>query len=176
MDDSLVILFLDVPDFPGYRVGSDGHVYSYKIRKKIDFTVKPKKLKAHPYSTGKYLHVGLRRDGKTFTKSIHRLVCSAFNGPAPVGSDCSHINGDDKDNRPSNLIWESRKKNCLRKISHGTDDCGSRNKRAMFTKEDILQIRKLLKDGTTHKDISRKFDCDERDIGKIKRGERYARD
>ena len=169
------VLFLDIPGFPGYRAGSDGHIYSYKVRTKIDFSLVPKRLKAHPYSTGKYLFVVLRRNGKSFPKSVHRLVCEAFTGPCPKGFDCSHLNGNDMDNRPENLIWETRKQNISRKVVHGTDDCGHKNSRALFDQKQISNIRRLLSLGATAREIAVKFNCNERTIGKIKRGEHYAR-
>jgi hypothetical protein len=73
------------------------------------------------------------------------------------------------------LTWETRKENIGRKIVHGTDDCGHKNSRALFDQGQVNKIRRLLSLGITAREIGRKFNCDERAIGKIKRGERYAR-
>lgn len=48
--------------------------------------------------------------GKTY--KVHRLVCEAFHGPAPDGRPvCMHINENNQDNRPSNVMWGTPKEN-----------------------------------------------------------------
>ena len=156
----------DLKDYPGYKAGSYGHIYSYK-------NIYPRKLKSHTYSTGKYLFVGLRKDGKTYLRSVHRLICETFNGKPNENQDASHLDGNDKNNLPENLIWENRSKNCHRKKEHGTDDIGVKNKRAMFNIEQIIQIKKWLSEGVTCREIGKRMNCNDRNIGKIKRGEHY---
>src|SRR5690606_34466884 len=41
--------------------------------------------------------------GKTYR--VHRLICEAFNGPAPDGYVCMHLDEDASNNRPENLAW-----------------------------------------------------------------------
>lgn len=48
--------------------------------------------------------------GKTY--KVHRLVCEAFNGPAPVDSPvCMHVDENAANNRPYNLAWGTQKEN-----------------------------------------------------------------
>lgn len=48
--------------------------------------------------------------GKTY--KVHRLICEAFNGAAPVGSDvCMHLDENSANNRPDNLAWGTQKEN-----------------------------------------------------------------
>lgn len=47
--------------------------------------------------------------GKTYR--VHRLICEAFNGPAPEGSVCMHIDEDSANNKPENLAWGTQKEN-----------------------------------------------------------------
>lgn len=47
--------------------------------------------------------------GKTY--KIHRLICEAFNGPAPKGAVCMHLDSNYKNNRPENLAWGTQKEN-----------------------------------------------------------------
>lgn len=155
-------------EYPGYAAGADGHIYSYK-------SSCPRRLVGRPNGLGKYLFVSLRVRGQTIERSVHSLVCRAFHGERPTGHTVSHENGDDKDNRPWNLRWRTHSDNCRKKIEHQTDDSGTRNSRALFDEKQILKIRKWLSDGVTSRDISRRMGCDERVIGKIKRGERYVR-
>lgn len=169
------LILKEIPDFSGYKAGSDGYIYSYLNTKLggYNYNKKPKKLKGSPFSTGRYLRVVLRKNGKSYTVSVHRLICKTFNGESKNGLDCSHLDGNDKNNVPTNLVWETRKDNLNRRKDHGTEDIGIKNSRALFNLEQLLQIRKWLKDGVFANEIARRMDCNERDIGKIKRGERY---
>lgn len=170
------LVLKEIEGFPGYKAGSDGHVYSYhRVGKgsRSGFSKIPKKLKSGTDSLGKYLLVVLRKDGKSYTKTVHRLICEAFKG-TPIGEqDSSHLDGDNKNNVPENLIWESRSSNCHRKKVHGTHDIGFKNKRALFNLTEIVQIKKWLSEGITAREISKRMKCNDRAIGKIKRGERY---
>lgn len=54
-------------------------------------------------------------------RSIHRLVCEAFHGPAPADKPWAlHRNGDHRDNRAENLYWGSPQDNVDDMIRHGT--------------------------------------------------------
>jgi hypothetical protein len=62
-----------------------------------------------------YLTVVLRADGGYKMFGVHRLVCDAFHGAPPSPRhQPDHINGDRKDNRPSNLEWVTPKENVRR--------------------------------------------------------------
>lgn len=47
--------------------------------------------------------------GKTYR--VARLVCEAFNGPAPEGMNCLHKDENSQNNRPTNLEWGTQKDN-----------------------------------------------------------------
>ena len=47
--------------------------------------------------------------GKTY--KVHRLICEAFNGQAPEGAVCMHLDEDASNNRPENLRWGTQKEN-----------------------------------------------------------------
>lgn len=43
---------------------------------------------------------------------VSRLVCEAFNGPAPEGKNvCMHIDENSRNNQPANLAWGTQKEN-----------------------------------------------------------------
>lgn len=63
--------------------------------------------------------VTLSHQGK-HTYMVHRLVLEAFIGPAPVGHECCHYNGDPADNRLVNLRWDTSIANKGDMIRHGT--------------------------------------------------------
>ena len=165
---------MPVLGFPGYKAGSDGHIYSYKIRKRIDETIVPKRLKPGKGKTAPYLFVGLRKNGKTHNKAVHKIVCEAFHGPCPDGLETSHKNGNRDVNNPENLFWETHKNNLNRRVEHGTDDRGSNNSRALFTIKQIKQIKKLIKARIPYKEIAAQMGCSRRTIGNINCKRRYA--
>jgi hypothetical protein len=73
---------IDAPGFPGYRVSSDGRVWSVQMG---DW--KPLK----PWiGTGGYLYLYLWIDGQRCICKVHSLICEAFHGPCPDGMLCRH--------------------------------------------------------------------------------------
>jgi hypothetical protein len=49
-------------------------------------------------------------EGKTY--KVARLVCEAFNGPAPEGKNvCMHLDENSRNNVPTNLKWGTQKEN-----------------------------------------------------------------
>lgn len=72
---------------------------------------------SHP---GGYVLVGLRRDGKPTTHTVHKLVLQAFVGPRPPGMECRHMDGNPTNNALSNLRWGTRKENMRDQLRHGT--------------------------------------------------------
>lgn len=48
-------------------------------------------------------------DGKSH--KVARLVCEAFNGPAPEGMVCMHLDENARNNVPDNLEWGTQKQN-----------------------------------------------------------------
>lgn len=60
-----------------------------------------------------YVSVRLSKNGKTYTRFIHRLLSSAFI-PNPQNKKCiNHLNGIKTDNRLENLMWSSHKENIV---------------------------------------------------------------
>lgn len=157
-----------IPGYPGYFAGSDGSIYSAKHGKF-------RKLKPAFDGAGRYMFVNPCFDGKAKPRNVHRLVCMAWHGEPAEDMVASHLNGDRSDNRPENLIWETQQANLARRVEHGTDDCGVKNTRALFDDDQITHIRERIAAGHKLRDIAKDMGCDERAIGKIKRGERYAR-
>lgn len=159
---------INLSDFPGYMAGDDGSIYS-------DKGLKTRKLKSFLDTKGRYYIVILRTNGKNKTCLVHRLICSTFNGKPLKKQVASHIDGNCNNNIPKNLLWETQKENLLRRYEHGTDDAGVNNSRAKFNLKQIKKIRVMLSEGVKSVEIARKMNCDDRLIGKIKRGERYKK-
>jgi hypothetical protein len=102
-----------IPDFPGYRVGTDGSVWSsfYKVYRGWERGGPWRRLRATPNSTGR-LTVGLTNpDGKLCSRYVHLLVLLVFIGPCPDGLEACHENGDHLDNRLDNLRYDTHQAN-----------------------------------------------------------------
>lgn len=101
--------WLPVPSLPGFEASTLG-----RIRRKMrgggmsrgtyGCITKSSKTAKHSYKGVWYRDVG--------NLKIHRLVCEAFNGPAPFPKAVViHLNEDGLDNRPENLRWGTQKEN-----------------------------------------------------------------
>jgi hypothetical protein len=121
MSDQSTLLFppdqveyRDVPGFPGYRVGDDGSVWTRKIKGGNDRAagkLGPWRLMRIHLVKG-YPCVNLDRNGKTYSRCVHRLVLSAFIGPRPEGMEARHWPDQTKTNcRLDNLRWDTHLEN-----------------------------------------------------------------
>ena len=77
--------------------------------------LKGKKLK--PWMANAYQYCQAGAGVKT---SVHRLVCMAFHGLPEGKQEASHLDGNPKNNAPSNLAWTSHSENEQHKKLHGT--------------------------------------------------------
>ena len=67
------------------------------------------RCRSHKKARHKYYSIRTRTFG---TKKVHRLVCEAFHGPAPVGSPVViHLDENGLNNNASNLRWGTQKEN-----------------------------------------------------------------
>lgn len=88
-----------------------------------------------------YLMVMLGRGNSRY---VHELVLLAFRGTRPGLATASHLNGKRTDNRIENLVWESQRDNCARKVAHGTNNNGERQGHARLTEAQVREIRAAL--------------------------------
>lgn len=134
--DQPIVEYRPVIDFPGYRVGSDGSVWtcwakrSLGIGKGSHHYISDKWVQKKPYPNTKngYLYVMLSRGGKKCLRLVHQLVLEAFVGPRPPGMEACHDpNPDRRDCRLENLRWDTRANNTADRKKHGTDCSGDRH-------------------------------------------------
>ena len=155
-----------IPDFPGYRVGSDGSVWSQRA--------------LGPSKEWRLLHGAVNCDGYrdvTLCRGllrrhffIHRLVLTAFVGPCPEGMECRHLDGDPANNCLNNLCWGTPKSNKADSILHGTRKLffGSNNGRAKLSEDTVRNIRRMYALGHhTYQSLSNHYGVSERTIYSI---------
>ena len=167
--------FANHPQFPGYRIGDDGTVWTqWKLigkgrgRKAIwDTSRKWKELKYDIDDRGR------KRVYLRFIpcKYIHRfvsvLVLEAFVGPRPPRLQGCHNDGNVRNNTKGNLRWDTAHKNSLDKIRHGTMLYGSKNNRSKLTEEQVLQIRHRRFNGELGTTLGKEFNVTSANISTI---------
>lgn len=160
-DDSTVI-YKDVPGFPGYRVGSDGSIWScWRGPSMFDKWYK-RSVYVHQASTPArtYLCFGLYRNGKKHTRLVHRIVLEAFVGPRPDGYECRHLDGNPFNNALSNLQWGTHEENC--------QDTRKMNRYAVtLTEEQVREIRKRRATGESRKSVAAAFGTSPQNVHSI---------
>ena len=94
----------DIKNYEGlYAVTEDGRVWSHR---------RQKFMATRPNNAG-YLMVDLRKDGKTRTFTVHRLVLTTFNPVEGMEKlEVGHKDENNLNNRLDNLEWTIHKDNC----------------------------------------------------------------
>lgn len=111
-------------------------------------------------------------EGKT--QYVSRIVCEARHGPPPFPKvEAAHRcgRGDEGCYSPGCVYWATSSQNKADQLIHGTDKRGEKSPRAILTNQQAIEI---YHSGLPRKQLAEDFDIDERLVGRIKRGERYA--
>lgn len=142
---------MPIPSSPNadYMAGSDGNVYSrtqYKgFGKKVFVDWYP--LKGHRTTRG-YVSVSMCHENVKVTKNVHRLICEAFHGaPVPETLQTRHLDGDRKNNVPTNLCWGTQVENWADREAHGHGMKGEKHHQAKFSNFERQAIRWAVQKG-----------------------------
>jgi hypothetical protein len=164
-----------VPDYPGYRVGDDGSVWTCWRRRYVPgtrvlvlFMSDVWKLLKTTRSSYKRT-VKLYRNGKGKTHFVHSLVAKVFLGDRPNGMEVCHYDGNASNNAVSNLRYDTPAGNTADKVRHGTIPRGSCVHNAKLKESDIGVIRIRLANGETLLSIANDYGVDFTVISAIKR-------
>lgn len=129
-----------VAEFHGYEVSDHGCVRTLRRANPI--------LMTPVIDADGYSRIKLVKDGRYVHQLVHRLVATAFIGPAPEGMPiCRHKDNDPANNRPSNLAWGTQADNMADKLIHGTAQIGSKHPHASICEETARQIKERLSSG-----------------------------
>ncbi len=139
-------IFKIIPGFSDYQISNYGRIKSLLYNKELI-------LKPSINGSGHY-SVCLSKNGIIITQQIAYWLLLTFVESCPKGKEVSHLNGNPLDNRLENLKWETHKENMYRKIK--------------LTEKNVIQIRKLLKQGFTQTKIAMKFNVSQSTIYRIK--------
>lgn len=151
-------IWKEIEGFSNYMISSEGRVKSAfgTIRK---FTTTKKG----------YLKIGLIGDDKVRKKlSVHRLVAQAFILNTDSKPQVNHIDCNKSNNNVSNLEWCTNSENQKHAFKHGLqNNKGVNNPRAIFTMDDIRDIRRLREIGLTYLNIANMYNVGKTTIYKI---------
>lgn len=117
-----------------------------------------------------YFFVQLKKDKKSFNKTIHRLVAEAFIDNSKNLRDVNHINGNKKDNRLENLEWCSSEYNHAHAAMSGLSASGVNASNSELNNKAVIGIKNLLKMGLSHGLIADVFEVSRSLISQISLG------
>jgi hypothetical protein len=151
------VVFRDVPGWSGYRVGSDGSLWSRRpgrSRRPVFW----RRIGTGHKATGHYQASLVRSGGHRRCAGVHALVLEAFVGPCPPGMEACHFpNSNPVDNRPINLRWDTPKANARDREIHGHTRRGSRNGFAKLNEDQVARIKERLAIGVVKRHLAREF-------------------
>lgn len=156
----------DVVGYEGlYQVSDMGKVFGYK---------RERMLKPYLCVRGGYPQVILCKDGKRKHKQIHHLILDTFVGLRPTPEhEARHLDGNPKNSILINLKWGTRSENVRDAVEHKTHfvpgkyHFGSKHSMSKLNEADILIIRKMMKKGSSRREMADKFDINVSTISRI---------
>lgn len=103
-----------IRDFSTYAISNYGRVKNIRTGRIMHLSE----------TTGGYLQISLRKDGRYYDKRVHRLVAYAFlsneyDNYELASLEVNHIDGDKKNNHVDNLEWCTRSENTIRAFELG---------------------------------------------------------
>lgn len=159
----------DIPGYEGlYQASNMGRVRS--LPRVVDrgrwgsSCIRGRTLK--PGSNKGYQFVILRRNGKSETRFIHRLVAETFIGPLPEGLCTRHMDGNPGNNAVSNLEYGTGSENQLDLYQY-------RGYHHRLHPAEVLEIRSKLASGERAVDIAKDYGVSRSLISEIKAGRCY---
>lgn len=155
-------IWRDVVGFTDYEVSNQGRVRSKQrtIERTDGKLVTYKSRMREPvYQGERFPNILLRKDKKSYTKSVARMVIEAFYGIPDDGAVVMTVNGNREDARLTNLRWTTLNevhKDVYTKGRKGVR--GSGNYFAKLNEGIVISIRKEHADGVRMTDLSKKYE------------------
>ena len=139
------------------------------------YGVKGNKLNPILHHTG-YIVMTLYNNGLMKQARVHRFVWECFNGLIPESLVINHKNGDKTDNRLCNLELTTNQQNvqhCWDELGRVSCKKGEGHHNAKLTELQVIEIKRLLSEGRSNKDLADLFNIDAKHVSLIKLGKRW---
>lgn len=160
-------LWMPVVEYEGlYEISNFGRIRSLIKRGNSILKIKKTSL---DIKTG-YITVQLRKNNIPVTKRIHRLVAEAHL-PNLENKPCvNHKDGNKTNCNLDNLEWTTYSENTLHSFKNGLQKkiFGDSNYITKISDLQVLEIRQLIKEGKTNKDIAKIYQVNPSQISRIK--------
>jgi predicted XRE-type DNA-binding protein len=180
MEQNNIEIWKPVVGFEGwYEVSDAGRVRrcsrSFAMSNGVPRTLQVRPLKPKVSRAG-YLRIGLyNQAGKQVFLPVHRLVCAAFNGPAPADRPfVNHKDLNKANNTPTNLEWCTNQENMDHASAAGLWNplLGAKKGLDKSTVESILQD--LMRRELTRAEISEKYGVTRSALSDLANGRTYT--
>lgn len=163
--DDLVHYFREIPSWEGYYIVSTSGIVA-SLRHRFGERNTPRICRSHESTRG-YLRVRLCRNNKVTFVSIHRAVVLAFVGDIPSDKCVRHLDGNKKNNHLNNLKIGTAKENANDEVIAKRHPHGITHPRAKISDKNVIEIRKLYREGKSQKEIAKIFKVGQAHISKI---------
>lgn len=165
--------YRDIPTFPGYRVGSDGSIWTCRpYARSKDRSPLPWRRLAIAYNHRGYLVAQLwdLAAKKNRHIPIHRLLLECFVGPCPPGMLGLHKNDIHDDNRLENLYWGTQRDNIRDAYDNKRIPLGLDHWKGKLSEQDVREIRQRIAAGEKQEVVANDFQIHRTYVGQIARG------
>lgn len=164
------IEYRDIPGFPGYRLGSDGSVWSsvqHPLRRHKP--APPWHQIALQRDPQGYLRVNLYNVETKYqiNRRLHILLLEIFVGPRPAGMYALHRNDRKDDNRFDNLYWGTRADNVRDAHANGRYYIGLTHHACKLSDDDVRDIRRRVAAGESHRAVANLYHISRGYVGDI---------
>lgn len=150
---------------PRYWVSEQGEIIS---------TIRAGRVLRQSINPQGYPYVTLMTGGGPKKFTVHRIVAEAF--VSGSGETVNHRDGDKKNNCASNLEWCSYAENNDHARDTGlTGNFGSKHYAAKLIETDIIEIRRLVRAGSLHREVAAQFGVNRQQVTKIVNGQAWRR-
>ena len=159
-----------IPGWPDYRAGTDGSVWTSKLRANGGW-----RRMLTPLNTGGYPKVTLSQNNIQKDFVVHHLILLTFAGPKPDGASlCRHLDGDPTNNYLSNLKWGTSKENEADKARHGRTLRGEAVFGARLNADSVRKMRELFASGISAYRLARDFGVDNSTANRVVKRRTWA--
>lgn len=171
-------VWVDIPEYAGYYMVSNfarvKSVDRFVDNKRFGKVFKKSQILSPGRNSDGYLIVVLKKDSKSKTISLHKIVAMCFVQNEFLYNEVNHIDGNKQNNLPSNLEWCTRKQNMTHSVLSKLRDYSKPFDCSKFrlTEQEILFIFNSKEDTIL---LANRFNLTKSSIQRIRSGKTYSK-